>query len=268
MFLDTPVYSIYNLVRNMSYIVQRNREQMQEYIDIHSHILYGVDDGAQSFEESMEMLRLAFRDGIRQIILTPHNKPMRNNVIPEQMAEMRERLQNQAKKEGMEITLYLGNEIYYRSSLLEDVEEGKAVTMTGSAYTLIEYNPMEAYAGIRKGMYETLSGGLIPILAHVERYDCLMHETGYVKELVDMGCFIQVNAGSIMGEFGLSTRLMVRKLLKQRLVHFVATDAHNTGKRKPCLSASAEYVAAKYGTEYQRQLFYENPRHIIEDRYI
>lgn len=241
---------------------------MQEYIDIHSHILYGVDDGAQSFEESMEMLRLASRDGIRQIILTPHNKPMRHNASPEHMADMREQLQSQTKREGIDIALYLGNEIYYRSSLLDAVEEGEAVTMAGSVYVLIEYNPMENYAGIRNGMYEILSGGLIPVLAHVERYSCLQREPENVKELVDMGCCIQVNAGSIMGNSGLSTKLVVRKLLKQKLVHFVATDAHDTGRRRPCLSASAAYVAAKYGTEYQRELFYENPRHMIEDRYI
>ena len=241
---------------------------MDSYIDIHSHILPGIDDGAENFETSMEMLRAAWNDGIREIILTPHNKPSHRNAGPEKINRLMGNLQDKARKEGINIEFHTGNEIYYGSDMTEKLEEGRAFPLAGSAYVLVEFGMGEDIDHIRYGLYEALSHGYRPILAHVERYGRMLMKTNRVEDLVRMGCYIQVNAGSIMGTFGFSAKQFTKKLLAQGLVHFVATDAHDMGKRKPILSDCAGYVSRKYGEGYAERLFYGNPMSVIKDEYI
>ncbi len=239
---------------------------MDSYIDIHSHILPQIDDGAENFDVSMEMLRTAWNDGIREIILTPHNKPSHHNGSPEKIKGLIKNLQENTGREGIDITFHTGNEIYYGSSMIEKLDGRRAYTMADSAYVLIEFGVRDDFTRIRYGLYEALSHGYRPILAHVERYGCMKADR--VEDLIKMGCYIQVNAGSIMGNFGFGAKHFTKRLLSERLVHFVATDAHDTGKRKPVLSECAAYVSRKYGEEYAGQLFYENPMRIIKDEYI
>ena len=238
------------------------------YIDIHSHILPQIDDGAENFHISMEMLRTAQEEKIGAVILTPHYKPMHHNAGPEKIRALREELQEAADREGLRIQLYQGNEFYYHSGIFQKLEEGKACSLAGSSYVLIEFGPMEGFGYIRNGLYEALSQGYRPVLAHVERYTSIFKEPDRVGELVGMGCCIQVNAGSVMGKPGFGIRQFTKRLLKERLVHFVATDAHNSDKRKPELSECGRYISRKYGEDYASRLLYENPMHVIRDEYI
>ncbi len=240
---------------------------MKSYIDIHSHILPGVDDGAKDIETSIQMLRIAAKDGITAMILTPHNKPghhSKASVWTVKTEEVREWL----AQESIDIKLYTGNELYYRSGLTDEIEDGQAYTLAGSRYVLIEFNPLDDYDYIRNAVNTVLMDGYYPVLAHAERYRNVCTKKYAVTELVEMGCFIQVNAGSIMGKFGFGTKQFAGKLLKQRQVHFVATDAHDTGKRAPYLSDCAEYVSRKYGRDYSRKLFHDNPECILQDEEI
>lgn len=241
---------------------------MITYIDIHSHILSGVDDGADTPEESMQMLRMAARDGISDIILTPHNKPAHHNISPAKISARAQRLQEDLQEEGIDIRLHAGNELYYRDGLVEEIESGVAGTMTGSRYVLVEFGPVDDYDYIRMGVYSLLMGGYRPILAHVERYQNVCVKLSRIDDFIEMGCYIQVNSGSIMGKYGFGTKQFARNLLKQRMLHFVATDAHDIGKRAPELSECAKYVQKKAGTEYMMELFHENPMRILRDEYI
>lgn len=241
---------------------------MQGFTDIHTHILPGVDDGAENSLISMEMLKIAWEDGIRRIVLTPHNKPMRHNVRPLSMQRMTDELSMKALQQGMEFEFLLGNEFYYRSELLEVLDAYRGCTMAGSSYVLIEFGPMDDFEYIRNGVYQVLSGGFKPIVAHVERYQCIQRKTGYVEDLKEMGAYIQVNAGSVMGHYGFGTKQVTRKLLKQELIDFVASDAHDTERRAPKLSECAKYIAKKFGEKFMQQLFFENPQKLIADEYI
>lgn len=241
---------------------------MEKYIDIHAHILSGIDDGAEDILTSIQMLRIAAENHISQIILTSHNKPMHHNANPEKIRLMTESLMKKAKLEGLDIQLYTGNELYYRSGLTQELLEGKVLTLAGSDYVLVEFNPMDDYDYIRNGIYSLIAGGYHPILAHVERYSRLNGRTERVEDLYEMGCYMQVNAGSVMGEYGFGTRLFVRSLLKEQMVHFVATDAHDTGKRAPRLKECADFIERKYGEEYRRRLLYINPMHVIRNEYL
>ncbi len=239
---------------------------MKELIDIHSHILPGVDDGADSFEMSMRMLKCAADDGISGMILTPHNKPGHRHTHLLEMACRADKLREMTAEEDIHIELYLGSELYYRSGLLEELESGLAGTMAGSRYVLVEFGPPSDFDYIRNGIYSLLTGGYYPILAHVERYQNVCSQKYGIDDLIEMGCYIQVNAGSIMGKSGSKVKRFVKNILKQRQVHFVATDAHDLGKRAPYLSDCADYIRKKYGEDYCRKLFCENPMHVARDK--
>ncbi len=241
---------------------------MNPYIDIHSHILPQIDDGAENFDISMKMLRTAYADGIKTMIVTPHYKPGRHNASPEKIRFLIEKLRQEAEKEGMEVKLYPGNEFYYHDGMFQELDEDRACTMAGSSYVLIEFGPMERFEYIRNGLYEALAHGWRPILAHAERYSAISGKTENVEELVSLGSCIQVNAGSILGKTGMGAKQFTKKLLKERLVHFVATDAHDAVKREPVLSSCGKYVGRKYGEAYAQSLFHDNPVHIIKNEYI
>ena len=241
---------------------------METYIDIHCHILPGIDDGSDSLETSLEMLHMADEDGISQIILTPHNKPWHRNIDHIRMNAKIDQLQDRLWQEGMDIRLYMGSELYYRNGLTEELDQGKAETLANSQYVLVEFDPLADYDYIRNGVYELLTGGYYPIVAHVERYKNVCCKTNRITELIDMGCFMQVNAGSITGRYGISAKQLTKKMLKQDLIHFVATDAHDLNKRQPCLSKCAEYIGKKYGESSRRRLFYDHPMCVLRDEYI
>ncbi len=241
---------------------------METYIDIHCHILPGVDDGADSMETSLEMFRMAEADGISQMILTPHNKPWHTNLDHTEMRARVDRLQKRLQQEGLGIKLYTGSELYYRGGLTEELDQGAVETLADSQYVLVEFDPPADYDYIRNGIYALLSGGYCPIAAHVERYRNVCCKINRIAELTDMGCFMQVNAGSIMGKYGSGTKFLTRKLLKEDLVHFIATDAHDLYKRNPCLSQCAQYIGKKYGESSAKRLFYDNPMCVLRGEYI
>lgn len=195
---------------------------MSSYVDIHSHILPQIDDGAKNEDMSFKMFHTAQRNGIAKIILTPHHKPMHHNANPQKIAELTQTLQQEIKKHGIEIELYTGNEIYYNSDILTLLEQKNVLTMANSDYVLVEFGPMDDFGYIRNGVYQILSGGYRPILAHAERYVAMRASTDCFERMIDMGCCIQINAGSIMGQFGFDTKIFTRRLLKKELVHFVA----------------------------------------------
>lgn len=239
---------------------------MENLIDIHSHILPGVDDGADSLAMSMRMLKIAADDGISKIVLTPHNKPGHRHIHFSKMASRVEELQEIMAEENIEIELYIGSELYYRSGLSEEIENGMSATLAGSRYVLLEFTPLEDFDYIRNGCYALLTCGYYPVLAHVERYQNVCSKKYGIDELIDMGCYIQVNAGSVMGKAGPKAKRFVRNILKRRQVHFIATDAHDLKKRSPCLSDCANFISKKYGEDYSEKLFCENPMCVIGDK--
>lgn len=241
---------------------------METYIDIHCHILPGMDDGADSVETSLKMLHMAEEDGISQMILTPHNKPWHRNADYNGIREKVGQLQERLRQDGLGIRLHAGSELYYRSGLTEELDQGMVPTLANSQYVLVEFDPPADYAYIRNGVYELLSGGYFPIIAHVERYRNVCCKMSRITELIEMGCFMQVNAGSIMGGHGISMKRFTGKMLKQDLIHFVATDAHDTDGRPPYLSRCAQYIGRKYGEDSRRRLFYDYPLCVLRDEYI
>ncbi len=242
--------------------------KLEPTIDIHCHILPGVDDGSPDMATSLEMLRIADKNGITHLILTPHHKPMHHNVSPEHNVVYRKKLQEAAKEAGIKAKLFSGNEIYYSDETMEELIEGKICSLAGSDYVLVEFHPTNPYKAIQNAVSRVQAAGFIPIIAHVERYSDIVSHPARVKDLIEMGSLIQVNASSIMGKYGFGISHFTKKLLKEELVHFVASDAHDTGRRAPNLLDCRNYVERKYGEDYGKKLFFTNPANVIRNELI
>lgn len=238
------------------------------YIDIHSHILPGVDDGSQSMEQSLDMLRMAADNGIRRMILTPHNKAERRNVSVKGIQSRLEALQEAAAKQQIPITLYPGNEVFYRDGVAEMLEENSLCTLAGSKYVLVEFQPLEDFGYIRAAVYELTGCGYTPILAHVERYQCMAANLDNVAYAIDRGALMQINASSVTGGMGFKGKQIVKKMLKQHLIHFVATDAHDCERRSPQLAECAQYLSKKFGDGYAAKLLHDNADCVIRGEMI
>ena len=238
------------------------------YIDIHSHILADVDDGAGSLTISMEMLAIAYKEGIRGIIATPHYHPGKSIIEYNELRVKFEELKESTKRVYPDMKLYLGREVYYTSDVLEAIEHGVKLTIEDSNYILVEYSPRTDYNYLRMSINNIRQAGLIPILAHVERYQCMVADIERVEELREMGAVIQVNVGSILGQGGRGIKKYTRQLLKNGLIDVVATDAHSAGTRAPRIQECAEYLVKKYGLEYAEDLLIYNPEKIIEGKYM
>ena len=235
------------------------------YIDMHCHILPGVDDGAEDEKTTLEMLRMAYDEGIRVIVATPHHHPKRGMARPAELKESLVKARDLAKRVGEDLRIIPGMEVYFTHDILEESGRSSLKTMGKSHYLLVEFSPGDDFTYIRQGLMQVQMKGYLPILAHVERYGCMVDHSEYVEELVDMGILIQVNAGSITGVSGRKIRKFIHGLMKEELVHLVGTDAHNTGSRSPQMRESAEYVEKKFGAEYMRKIFFENGSRVLKD---
>ena len=235
------------------------------FIDIHSHILPGVDDGAENIAESMKLLRMAHKDGTRAIILTPHYRSDYKKYMPEQLKERYELLCESVEKELPDMQLYLGNEIHFEMEAPEAVESGRVLTLNGSNYVLLEFRPNCLRRRMVAGVSEMIRHGFTPIIAHVERYTISRKDPSLLQELWDMGALMQLNVNSVMGQNGFGIKRFCHKLLKAERVHFIASDTHDVKYRTPLLQKCYLKVCKKYGQSYADELFYENAQAVIEN---
>lgn len=240
--------------------------QSSGFIDIHSHILPGLDDGARSIEQSLEMLQIAYEEGIDLIIATPHNMPGKGQPSLEVVQSRAEKLQEIAEKEGIPISIVIGTEHYFREEVLEALEDEEGITMNGSGYVLLEFEPMVEKTYFRNTLRDVLGTGHQPIVAHVERYANVMKDKSMLNDLKKMGVLLQVNAASVIGDNGRLAKKDVKWMLKQGLVDFVATDAHSHGRRAPYMQKCARYLYKKYDEQYVNELLYGNAqKYLLND---
>lgn len=238
------------------------------FIDIHAHILPGVDDGSGSMDETVRMLHIAYEQGIRTIIATPHYIPGGNNTPIEEISRVAGQVQDKIAETGLSLSLLLGNEIYCSGSVVDLLKSGKALTLASSRYVLVEFSPREAY----DTMYHKLGGlilaGYLPVLAHVERYRCFYKNDFRISDLIEMGCYIQMNASSVLGGILDTEASYNRRLVKQGLVHFIGSDCHDDRNRIPCMKTAEITLQKRCDEGLLNRLFYENPFKVLENTYI
>lgn len=240
---------------------------MKGLVDIHCHMLQGVDDGAKTIEETIKMVSMAYKSGIRKIICTPHYHAGRYRPSREKMEQQFALVKKIVEQASDDICLYRGREIYYEQDVLKLLEEGVLCTLADSNYVLIEFPTEVLYNEMKRALQSLVMGGYAPIVAHAERYDCLLETISRVKELIDGGMYIQVNAFSVTNGQRKIKRF-IHELIKKELLHFVATDAHDTEYRPPELMHAYDYIAKKYNVQYADELMIHNPERIIKNEYI
>ena len=241
---------------------------MQGIIDIHSHILPGLDDGASNMEETIAMLGIAYEQGIRKMVATPHYHLGRYESTISKIEQSLEQVRMEVKRQGILMELVMGNEIYYHSEAIRDVGLGNVSTLGGSSCVLVEFSPGSSLSYVRQALDFTIREGYTPVVAHVERYIELTKDIDDVAGLIDMGCYIQMNAGSIAGNAGMKIKSFCKKLLKNELVHFIATDCHGVNSRTPELKKCVQYIIKKFGDDYAKKLFIENPETMLSGEYL
>lgn len=238
---------------------------MADIFDIHSHILPGVDDGAMDLEQTLQMLDIAYEEGIRAMIATPHYYLGHKNAESRKLQLLKEQVQ-QSTPEGFR--LYLGNELLYGAGLIEALDKGEALTLAGTRYILIEYLPKIGYEVINQSIRAFQLSGYIPIIAHAERYDCLRRQADHVGDLIQAGAYIQINYSSIGSSIFQPMESFCRKLLDRGWVHFLGTDSHETVSRGPYVRKVITYLKKRYGEEMTRKLVWENPNRILENKHL
>ena len=236
-------------------------------MDIHTHILPGVDDGAQNMQEALSLCRLAWDSGTRAMILTPHYRGI-YKPSPEILQAAFRNFQQTLKKELPKMNLYLGCEVRFVDDTQQKLESGNIHCMADSRYVLLEFAPTAFRPQIISGIIQCLSVGKVPIIAHAERYNTFRNDPTLVDDVLKMGAYIQLNADSVMGKHGFFVKRFCHKLLKAEKVHFIASDAHDLKYRPPKLIRCYHRICKKYGETYAKRLFWRNPRAITENKKI
>ncbi len=239
------------------------------FFDVHTHILPAVDDGASSMKITKEMLKEAYKQGIRYMIATPHYMKGEKKVPIEQLRQCLQRVQEEAYQISPEFRLYFGNELYYSDSVLEDIENGLAATLAESDYILVEFSVTAQYREIYQGLRKGIEMGYRPVLAHMERYECLYKKYENIDELLSLGVYFQMNAGSVIGGLFDRRAAYCRKLIQEGYIHLLGSDCHNMEHRPPKMKEAVKILKKKKISEnvLEKILFY-NPRCILDNRYI
>ena len=224
-----------------------------------------MEDGPDDLREAAEMLRIAYDEGIRTIVATPpYNK--KNPIMDgDKLDRIVEQLNIEAGRIDSGYKVYLGREIEYNDENHQKIISGQLDSMADSKYVMIRFEYDIDFETISEAIRDINMDGYIPIVADVEQYECLDGDPDRVEELIQLGAYIQISASAVVGDLGHDIKSFARRLLKEELVHFVASDALDSEDKAPFLRECAEYIERKYGEDYMIELFYTNPKAVIEN---
>ena len=217
-----------------------NKKKSAKYIvDVHCHIMPRIDDGSRNMTETIKMLKIAESEGITHMIATPHFKSGHHNATPQKISELINAVNDAASTLRINMNLYQGNEILYFEDMCSYIDSGKISRMNGTNHILVEFMPSDPYQYIRNSIDEIIGEGYYPIIAHIERYACMV--------------------ASITGSMGKDIKKFVHRLLKEELVDYVGTDAHRCEhSRIPKMKECTQLLYKKYDEAYVDSILYGN----------
>ena len=237
-------------------------------IDFHSHIIPNIDDGSRSIEETFNLIKEAKEAGFEGIILTSHYiENYYETDTPERDVWVKA-INDSLKEKGIEIDLYLANEIYMTDNMMNLLIQGKASTINNTSYVLFEMpmnvEPMNLYDVI----YSLQENKIVPVLAHPERYSFVQKDPELIIDLIEKGVLMQANYGSILGQYGKKAEIIVRKFFESDMIHFLGSDVHRQNtiyKRIPQALAEIENIVGK---DKLKELTTINPQLVLNNKRI
>lgn len=242
---------------------------MNQWFDIHSHIIPGIDDGSVSLQQTKNMLKIAYDEGIGSLFATPHYSV---GCVNEEVKKLEEKLglvKEIAKEIDPNFQVILGNELYYSEDIIGHLRQGKALTLGGTRYVLVEFWEDESYENIKTGIHRLLIYGYLPILSHIERYNNLVDDLEKIQKLVDLGAYTQINTECISRRWGnTKATKLCRDIIELNMLHFLGTNCHSDYKRGPYMRKGVAYLKGRFGEELIKRLLIENPKTLLKNTYI
>ena len=234
-------------------------------IDIHSHIIPNVDDGARSVEETFNILKEAQEAGFTDVILTSHFLLNYYETNAQELIFWKEKLQEVLKKQGTKINLHSGMEIYITNQMEELLENKKILTLANSRYMFIELPLATNVKYFDYVVYYLEAKGIKPIIAHPERYKCVQKDPDIVEEYIEKGCLIQCNYGSIVNLYGREAEKTIKTLLKKNQVHFLGSDVHRENGTYLIILDAIKKIRKIIGENKINELTTINPKKILQN---
>ncbi|MFQ6038757.1 MAG: tyrosine-protein phosphatase [Candidatus Aminicenantales bacterium] len=236
-------------------------------IDLHCHILHGLDDGARSLDEAAEMAKAASKGGIQTIVATPHlyrgdEVPKNLNIIRKKCDELRYVL----SKNHVDVEIVQGAEVHVSHNLVDEIRKNKKkLFLNSSSYMFLEFPSGHVFSGVKDLLFDLMSDGIRPIIAHPERNAVFVRHPSLLYELVQMGVLAQANSGSFIGLYGSRVEEAAFRFLELNLLHFMASDAHNPRPPSLWLQEAADAVEERFGKDVVSALVNDNPHAVLED---
>lgn len=242
-------------------------------IDIHSHIVFDVDDGPSTIEESLALIGESYRQGVRTIVSTSHRRRELFKTSEEKIYENFKQVKEAAEAKFGDLTILYGGELYYNNALLDKLEHHKVPRMADTQFALIEFSMTTPWKEIHEAVNKVLMLGVTPIIAHIERYNALENKKDRVRELINMGCYTQINSAHVLKPrlFGDKYRVFkkrARYFLEKNLVHIVSSDMHNLGPRPPYMDQARDIITRDFGDRRAFDLFEGNAKTLLENKYL
>lgn len=239
-------------------------------IDLHCHVLPGVDDGARSLEEAVEMARIAEAEGIERIVATPHL--FREGVECETLSTIEKKRQLLTRildAANIRVEILRGAEVYIAPNLIDEIRKNRDfLVINHNHYMFVEFPANHVFSGIKELFFELMNEGITPVIAHPERNSVFADHPLFLYELVQQGSLVQANSGSFSGIYGRKIEQAAFRFLELRLVHFIASDGHNQRSLAPRLLEAKEKAGEILGNKEATALVKENPEAVLEGKEI
>ncbi len=239
-------------------------------IDLHCHLLPGIDDGAKTVADSIELLRIAVGDGITKMVMTPHIEPGRYNNNLQTISESFNQFTNNLKEINIRIEIAMAAEVRLDPLVLPMIEDGQIPFLgeeNGYKIMLLELPHWQIPAGTENFINYLIKNSIRPIIAHPERNRVIMDDMDKLKKLQDIGCLTQITSSSVTGNFGKNIQRSAINMLNQGCVDIIASDAHDAQNRPPTLSTARALTEALVGKEKTWELVYDRPKSISDSKF-
>ena len=238
------------------------------FVDIHCHLLPGIDDGAKDWEESLAMAEMAVNDGIRTIVATPHQLGNFGHNEGDTIRDLVGQIRSRLAERGIPLEVLPGADVRIETGMIDLLRTGNVVSLGDHRRHVLLELPHELYMPLERLIADLGRSEMTGILSHPERNQGILAQPHVVRPLVEAGCLMQVTAGSLLGAFGAHVKKFSEWLVEQKLVHFISTDAHGTKARRPLMREAFGRVEQLVGTEVATDVCCRNPAAVAAGRQV